>query len=387
MSESTESTESTGPTPPINVAALCRFLRGEHRLDLGFFKTPKHKRAHAWELESSVLSPTFWDADAGVPSSAWLCKHAYMHCLCCVRWLALLGSANMHTCTAFAACADSVPFAFVSDTNLSVEAIVKAFTQVFVRTATDDVDVLRQLLFSASPADPNEVNPTGGGTAIQAAITNGSVDCLQMLLSAGADPNGSTRLQHYSALQHAVSIASLVGADEDRYPHRLSIIKMLLVAGANPNVNNNVDTFCVASSNHGLHNPLEAALAFWADPSIVRLLRIFGATLVGDVSAWFDRAHPGSLSAKSDLSCLQLTPFMAAVHYDHLEYGMLALKAGVDAFDPALHEYCDGSGEYDKVCAFCVWMHACSRSTATVYMACMRACIHGVLLIFFGVCV
>ena len=200
--------------------------------------------------------------------------------------------------------------------DMSSELVLAAVTRAFLHTAGNDVDQLKHLLLAST--DPNEAitaNAAGGGTPMRAAIANGSLACLQVLLEAGADPNGGTRLQHHSALLHAVCLASNEPAHS--LPTRLSVMQMLLCAGACPNEDNRVELF-PPERRSSVRNPLKMAMVFHANASVIRLLHMFGACLCGDASAWLDDLTPAFrtkafMHAKAVfVACLECTPCMMA---------------------------------------------------------------------------
>ena len=209
------------------------------------------------------------------------------------------------------------------------------------------------------------------GTAMQAAIANGSTECLRVLLAAGGDPNVGTRCQRFSALQHAAFRASSHYAGPTQ--PRLRVTEMLLSAGANPDAEaNDTDDFldCTNKLVGEIRNPLQAAVTCHL-PRVVVLLCIFGARFVGRVSAWIKRA---SLSHWIDawqhtkdtlMECLQRTPFMTALVESQRRLGMAALAVGVCDHDPALHRVRASTIPNEKV------------------RACVRACVPS----FFAVCV
>ena len=174
---------ATHMLPPCHRGRLRRFWLREQDVGLGAFRSPRHKMDHATELERCGME-TFWNADVGVCS---------MHdCECSAALLVCAALCGRLTCMHASACPGCVQSA----------TSAKALTEAFVHAT----GVLRDPL--SSHADPNEANRIGGGTAIQAAIANGDESCLRLLLAAGADPNGSARLQHFSALQHAAFLAA-----------------------------------------------------------------------------------------------------------------------------------------------------------------------------------
>ena len=88
-------------------------------------------------------------------------------------------------------------------------------------------------------ANVNLVNPANGESPLLSAVSSKSVEIVEMLLEAGANPNRAN-------IDKLTPLGAVMGNDETS----AKIVKLLLAAGANPNQRVNVSW---SSQRHTLH--------------------------------------------------------------------------------------------------------------------------------------